>query len=213
LYAAKNLRSLAVASSELGNIDVAEEYLEQAFVIQAAEIPNSMDMGETLVNLAGISWRRGDLEKSERYGRQALSIIERMSPMSLAAGYLLDQVGLTQQSRGNLAGAQADYRRALLIFKRMDPQNIAVATTYLNLGCLELEAGTSTKHKLITSKLCAEFTDLQEMRLSPMPLVTSASSICASAISQRPKLSSDSLSQCTSDSACEMMTLSTICFI
>ena len=78
-------------------------------------MPGSLDLAQTLHNLALLATGRRDYDEAERLYGEALEIKRRQAPDSLEVTSTLLELGLVSEHRQNLDTARARYNEALAI--------------------------------------------------------------------------------------------------
>ena len=103
--------------------------------------PDSLDVAESLKELAILAWARGELQPLADYARRALEIQERWAPGTLAAADILNYVAISSLERGLFEEGKAALRRALAIQERLAPGSLQMATSLANLGAVARQTG------------------------------------------------------------------------
>jgi tetratricopeptide (TPR) repeat protein/predicted Ser/Thr protein kinase len=131
------LNSLAMARSELGELDRAEALLKEALAIrEAVGGRENRDVAATLSNLGTIAVSRRDFAQGKAYFTEALDILIRTGGREqLFTANVLNNLGLVEKQMGAPDAAIARYEESLAIERELlgdDSAKLAVAE--MNMG-------------------------------------------------------------------------------
>jgi tetratricopeptide (TPR) repeat protein len=125
------LNNLGLAYYEAGQLDEAQEVLQQAQAAYHA-VGDHLTEATVLHNLGSLAWTRGRLREAEAYFGVALAIY-RDADHSHALAETLNSLGLVQEANGRWAEAAVTYRQALTLLQQ-DRDDYGRAQTLANLG-------------------------------------------------------------------------------
>ena len=140
-----------VATLETKNIQ-AEQFFQEALVIERKRNPFSMDAAFALSCLADVEKSRDILTLAEDHYKESLKIHIKNKSISPATASLLDSIGEIVESRGDLNAAKDFYQRALTIKEKFVPDTQAVVSSLMNLGNIASSQNDFVSEKIYYTK-------------------------------------------------------------
>ncbi len=156
---AEALYLLAGIYDERGNLDRAEELLQQALVIREA-IGDQEAIGKTVNYLGILASKRGELEPAEAYYQRCLAIWTDLDhPKALAI--TLNNLGVLNYQKGDLEHAENYYRRSYELFQQL---NLLFEMTHIlnNLGIVYFLRGELNQAEALYEEGLAVFEPLND---------------------------------------------------
>ena len=133
--------SLAATFHKLGRrffsyslLPQAQRLFEKALTIRQQLVPDSVDLANSLFNLARVVRRRGDLKAAEEYHQKALIIYQKLAPDSADVADSLNNLGVLAYDRDDMKAAEEYYQESLAIRQKLAPDSMDVADCLNNLG-------------------------------------------------------------------------------
>src|SRR5215212_523570 len=138
----------AAMTSRLGSVlrqqnrmPEATQAITAAMEMRERLAPGSLDVADSLSQLAGLAWTKGDVPTFYALARRALKVQEQWAPDSLATATILNNVGISAFERGFFEEGREALQRALAIQERRAPGSAQLAMTLANLGAAARQTG------------------------------------------------------------------------
>lgn len=136
LVAATSFSLLGMVSDDLGNLDQAVSFHEEALAIRRVLAPDSLPLCASLNNLAKAFSNRGRLEEAADLFSQVVVLAEKLAPESYLPAIGWSNMGFIAQDRGQLDEAVQFLQNGLDISRAFSPGNVMVAQGLQSLGGL-----------------------------------------------------------------------------
>ncbi|MFW9915171.1 MAG: tetratricopeptide repeat protein, partial [Candidatus Thorarchaeota archaeon] len=156
---AEALHLLAGIYDERGDLDGAEELLQQALAIRE-ETDDLEAIGKTVNYLGILSSKRGELDQAEAYYQRCLSIWTDLDH-SKALAITLNNLGVLNYQKGALEHAENYYRRSYELFQQL---NLLFEMTHIsnNLGIVYFLRGELRRAEALYEEGLAVFEPLND---------------------------------------------------
>lgn len=141
LARARLLASLGEMARRLGDLDRAEELLQEAMAIREEAAPGSLVLAQSLYELLLLARARGDLDTADSVGKRALAIQEADDAGSLATANTRSILGTIALMRGDLEIAGERFHSAYDVISEADPGSRDHASAATNLGIVARRRG------------------------------------------------------------------------
>ncbi|MBW6497336.1 MAG: tetratricopeptide repeat-containing sensor histidine kinase [Bacteroidales bacterium] len=136
--AADALRHIGVVYWQLGNFNMAMDFLQESNIMFQRE-GDQVGTARTFSNIGLVFWEQGHYEKALENYFQALRILENIEDQSVIAP-VLNNIGLVYQSQGDFALA-GDFHLRSLEVKRATNDEKGIAFSLNNLGVVKQQTG------------------------------------------------------------------------
>jgi len=136
--AADALRHIGVVYWQLGNFNMAMDFLQESNIMFRRE-GEQVGTARTFSNIGLVFWEQGHYEKALENYFQALRILENIEDQSVIAS-VLNNIGLVYQSQGDFALAEDFHLRSLEVKRSMGDEK-GIAFSLNNLGVVKQHAG------------------------------------------------------------------------
>jgi tetratricopeptide (TPR) repeat protein/nucleoside-triphosphatase THEP1 len=136
-YRAFTFNQLGVSYIQMGELDKAKDYIQQALEIQKKQLgPNHVDVAHSYNNIGLLYSKKGELDQAQDYYQRALKIQEKqLGPNHVDVATYYNNIGFVYSKKGDLDQAKDYYQRALKIQeKQLGLNHVDVATYYNNIG-------------------------------------------------------------------------------
>jgi CHAT domain-containing protein len=141
LLEAELLERVGVAAKQVMDLDVAEQYLNEALTLRRELAPGGYSEAELLYELHLCAFYRGDLHRASELGEGALAIYEILPASEYVLARARSDVGRVSLNLGDHATARIRFESARAVFLQADPESADVGEATTNLGILARRSG------------------------------------------------------------------------
>jgi CHAT domain-containing protein/Tfp pilus assembly protein PilF len=129
-----SLLQLADIDLQRGELDQAEQHLNEAFALATKFAPASYQAALIFADFGVLFEDRGELERAKQQYLKGLVLEQRYFPGSLHLAHTLAALGTLAHQRADFTAAEAYYRRALSIAAKLERETLDVAQILSDLS-------------------------------------------------------------------------------